>query len=227
MTRSGWWVVLLLAACSKAEPTSGDPREPGVAPASPEVDVVLAGVTLADDCGDGVDVKPPAPPPSAAGSSAGSSSVPVAPAASSERVSAGACAPGMVCGVPPRACEQTAMQLAVRVPAGAPATTLRIKRVELLDDKGAVLGTLAARAPSKWDGKAAYLPWNEAIPAGKDDFAISYKLSSPDWNALTGGRWNAAARRFALRVTVAVRDKDRTIEKQAIVPMMPEPAVST
>jgi len=85
---------------------------------------------------------------------------------------------------------------------------------------------LTARAPSKWDGKGAYVAWDEAI-AGKGDLAVSYKLTAPDWNKVTNGRWDANSKRFALRVTVSISDKDRTIEKQSIVPTAPEPAVAT
>lgn len=117
------------------------------------------------------------------------------------------------------------MQIAVQIPDGATATKIEIKQVELLDDSGKSVATLTARAPSKWSG-SAYVAWDEAI-AGKGDLVASYKLSAPDWNKLTGGRWQAASKRFSLRVTVSISDKDRTIEKQSIVPTTPEPAVAT
>lgn len=224
----------MLAACSKAESPVTDKSDPGVTPKPPEIKVELSGVTLAEDCGDGQPTKPLAPPPvkqAAAGSSAQTYEVapsPNAASVSADPPAAGACARGVRCGgIPQPACEQTAMQLLVGVPSGAVATTLQIKRVELLDDKGAVVGTLTARAPSKWDGKGAYVTWDEAVTPTTGSLAVSYKLSAPDWNKLTGGMWNAASKKFALRVTVSISDKERTIEKQAIVPVMPEPPVAT
>lgn len=237
----------MLAACSKAESPVTDKSDPGVTPKPPEIKVELSGVTLAEDCGDGQPTKPLAPPPVKTPPTAAAADEAAPPAAASRAApsakiaagsgmqdpassmpSAGACAPGARCGgIPQPACEQTAMQLLVGVPDKAFATKLSIKTVELLDDKGTVVGTLTARAPSKWDGKGTYVTWDEAVTAAGGSVAVSYKLSAPDWNKLTGGIWNAASKKFALRVTVSISDKERTIEKQAIVPVMPEPPVAT
>lgn len=228
MVRIGW--LLVMVACSKAEsPTTvpDDPR-PHVTPRAPEVKVELAGVTLADDCADTVRTKPLAPPPARAAAPASARTAIIkAPSASMERGTvAGDCAEPN-CGMPAPACEQTAMQLSVKVPDGAAVTKLRIKRVELLDAGGKPFGTLTARAASKWNGTDAYVPWDETIAAGKSDFAVSYKLTSPDWNKIAGGKWGAAGKKFTLRVTVMVSDKDSTVEKQATVEITPEPAVVT
>ncbi len=224
MTRI-WWL-LVVVACSKAEsppaPVDKGP-DPGLAPKAPEIKVVLAGVSLGDDCAEGSPTRPPAPP-----ASAGSAAAAAAEMSSMRAPSAGSCPQGVECGrPPPPACEQTAMQLSLQAPDGTAATKLKVKQVELLDDAGKSLGMLTARAPSKWDGKGTYVPWDEAIAGGKSDVAISYKLSSPDWSKVSGGRWGAAGKKFALRVTFAISDKDRTIEKQALVVVMPEAAVST
>lgn len=231
-------VVVMLAACSRADSPTTDRPEPGLAPKPPQITVELAGVTLSEDCSAGQPTKPLAPPPvkpsKAAADQAAPSSPPAAAAGSgmqdpaSARMAAGSCAQGMPCGgLPQPACEQTAMQLLVGVPAGAIATTLKIKTVELLDDKGAVAGTLTAREPSKWDGQGTYVAWDEAITPSGGSVAVSYKLTAPEWTKLTGGIWNAASKKFALRVTVSISDKDRTIEKQSLVPVMPEPPVAT
>lgn len=209
-----------------------DDKGPGVTPRTPEIKVELAGVALGDDCAEGVRTKPLAPPPAApasagSASNATSSAQPPASMPAGGGVSAGACATPNGCGAMPQpACEQTAMQLSVQVPDGAAATKLEIKQVELLDDAGKSMGMLTARGPSRWDGKGTYVTWDEAIAGGKNELAISYKLSSPDWSKV-GGRWSAAGKKFALRVTMSISDKDRTIEKQAVVVIMPEAAVST
>lgn len=206
-------LLLAVVACSKAEPPAPPDDKPAVTPKAPEIEVELAGVTLADDCADGVSTKPTASPvlePNAASAPRG--------------VAAGDCG-GPNCGASRSACEQTAMQLAVQVPDGAAATKIAIKRVELLDDKGAVFSTLTARDASKWNG-SAYVKWDEAIATGKASFGVSYKLSSPEWTKL-GGKAAGMGKMFTLRAVVTVSDKDRTIEKQATVSISIEPAAVT
>jgi hypothetical protein len=52
-------------------------------------------------------------------------------------------------------------------------------------------------------------------------------LSSPDWNAIAGGRYGAQGKLFTLRVTVTVGSSEKTVEKLSITPIMIEPAVQT
>ena len=101
------------------------------------------------------------------------------------------------------------LQLTVNASA---ATTLQIKKVELLDPSGKVLGTLAARKPTRW-GNDAYVEWNEQVPANHP-LKASYSLSAPDWDTL-GGRDPSVT--YKVRVTFAVGDKDRVVEKEASV----------
>lgn len=215
-------VMTALVGCARAETP---PEEPKVAPA-PDVGVELAGVTLADDCGDGARTKP-LPPPSSGQKTADSASQTEEPAAkrapaAAESVSAGACAgPGGCPPMPQPACEQTSMQISIK--ARGQKTKIKIKRVELLDTKGKVVGELTARSPMRWNG-STYVTWNEAVT---EDGSVSYKLTAPDWQKLTNGRWNAGASRWQLRVTVTVGDRDRTIDKQSITPALPEPEVAT
>jgi hypothetical protein len=217
-----------IAGCSKAEPA--EKSDPTVAPPppQPEVSVVLSGVTLADDCADGQPTKPTRPPAKTAAKPAAEPEPPAAPAAAMAMPSAGACADPKNCHGPTYhqpPCEQTAMQLSWSS-IGAPPTSLKIKRVELLDASGKVIDTLTARAPTRWDDKTStYVPWDETI--GQPSLATSYKLGSPDWNKISNGRWNAHSMRFMLRVTVTIGNAERTIEKQSITPAMIEPAVAT
>jgi hypothetical protein len=111
-----------------------------------DVDVQLASVTLADDCG----TPPPAqqfskPPPTADTAQR-----------SERRPAQGSCAHPGPCGSPRRACEPTSMQLSLTAKAGARPTTIKIKRVELLDSKGKVLEVLSSSLPTQWSPKGGY-----------------------------------------------------------------------
>lgn len=200
--------LLALAGCW----TSSQPTTKPV----PDVMVELAAVTLGDDCGDNVDLTPPVarlekPVP-----------------AITRAPSAAPMPPGDICEgcAPVRGhCDQTSMQLALRSSEGTGSTLVKIKKVELLDKDGNFLGVLESRTPTRWDGDH-YVAWDQTIDAnGK--LAASYLLSSPDWNKLTGGRWSAHSKQFQLRVTLAVGDRDRTVDKQSITPAMLEPPVPT
>ena len=224
MTRFTILFALTLGCRPSPEPKT-DP------PPSSDVAVELAGVTLGDECGTGA--KPPRPPTKLAQANEATAPAAREPAAAkiaaSEAVavpSAGACAtPG--CGGPSHytpPCEQTSMQLSLR--SSGQATTIKIKQVELLDASGKVVDVLTARAPSRWDDHGKYIAWNETIAANQD-FATSYTLTSPNWDKIAKGRWNAHTMAFKLRVTVTIGSSDRTVEKQSLSPAMLEPAVAT
>src|SRR5688500_4195696 len=102
-------VVLALASCWSATKPS-DP--PVTQPAAP-VEIAIASVRLADDCGSEVaDAKV-------------------------EQSIAGDCAGN--CNFGPRACEQTQLQISVRSSA-TETTAVSIKRIEILDADGKVVG---------------------------------------------------------------------------------------
>ena len=118
------------------------------------------------------------------------------------------------------------MQLSFAAQAGRKPTTVKIKRVELLDDKGKVLDTLTATVATQWDAKkGAYTAWDGSLSAN-DTIKSSYRLSSPKWGKL-GGRMVAQQRSYQLRVVVTVGGSDRVLEKQAIIPAHIEPMVVT
>jgi hypothetical protein len=203
MTRT----MLLLAALAGCQTVDANP--------SKDVSVELSSVTLGDDCGN-----PPPPPPAtkkpAPPREAPASQTPQAP-----------CPVGATnCGRAPRHCDQTSMQLSIKAPAGTKPTTIKIKKVELLDTKGKVLEVLTARSPAKWDANNAYVAWNEQVGASETLQAM-YELNSPDWNKLTSGRWSAHSKTFQLRVTVTVGTANKTIEKQSITPARLNPPVPT
>lgn len=212
MKISSWFAMVSMASMAAAC-TVGE-ASPGA-----DVAVELASVTLADDCGSPVPPSPAfaQPPPAAP-----SRSAPRKPSTPSVVAPADCAMEG--CGSR-RHCEQTSMQLSLRAPAGAKPTTIRIKKVELLDAKGKLLQVLAARTPTRWTDKG-YAAWDQQIGAG-EALATSYALESPSWDKLTNGRYNAHSKTFQLRVTVTVGTANKTVEKQSITPAMLPPPVPT
>jgi hypothetical protein len=206
--------LLILAGCWTSSQTTT------TQPTTPDVSVELAAVTLGDDCGDAPNFQPPVtkPSPNRRAPSAG----PMAPPASMAP-----CAVGQTnCGLSHhRHCDQTSMQISLRAGEGAASTNVRVKKVELLDQRGKVLAALESSGPAKWTG-SSYVAWDQQIVGG-ETLAATYSLSSPNWETLTNGRWNAHSKTFQLRVTLAVGSADRTVEKQSITPAMVEPAVPT
>jgi hypothetical protein len=204
--------LLALAGCwtSSQTPTTQAPAL--------DVSVSLAAVTLGDDCGDSPNLPAPA---------AKSAPARRAPSASAPMPSQAPCDPnGGACGYAYRGhCDQTSMQISLRAGEGAGSTIVRVKKVELLDKRGKVLAELESRAPAKWIG-GSYVAWNQQI-AGGEKLAATYSLSAPNWDALTDGRWNAHSKTFQLRVTLAIGERERTVEKQSITPAMIEPPVPT
>jgi hypothetical protein len=214
------WFVIAMAACSSLGAQSG-PGSAGkpVDPPTPATDVLveLAAVTLADDCGGTLR----GPPPPVQVASAESPRRAIARPAD-EAPAAASCAQGADCSSRRRACEQTSMQLAIRA-SGQPAT-IAVKKVELLDDKGTVLGELAATGAMRWTHDK-YEAWDQQLAASQS-VSASYALAAPPYDKM-GGRWAAHDKQFQLRVTVVVAGKERTIEKKALAPTMLEPAVPT
>jgi hypothetical protein len=202
-------------------------------PAKADVSVELSAVTLADDCGDASQLQPPATKRLAAAQERALPASPAIPAPAKEparreppsasAVPADCAAEG--CGGSRYACEPTSMQLSVRSSMAEP-TAIAIKKVELLDKNGLVLGVLTPRTPSKWNG-SAYETWDQQI-APSTSLSASYRLSAPLWHEIVdGGRWEAHTKTFQLRVTVGVGSGERTVEKKAITVAMMEPPVPT
>jgi hypothetical protein len=119
-------------------------------------------------------------------------------------------------------CAQTSLQLAVT--SGDGASTLRVKKVELVADNGIVL-ELAAHRPTTWSQSGAYKPWNQQI-AANEQLKVMYALDSPDWDRL-GGRWASQSRTFQVRVTLAIDANERVFETRAEVAAMMEPMIET
>ncbi len=171
----------LIAACSSEYTAEVPPPKP------PEISVGLASTRLGANCNEAR----PEPP----------AETPRSPATAKPDPT-----PEPAQRIP---CDQTAVQLSIRSPAGVPATRVTMKRAELLDRDGTLLEVLPSHSPSKW-GTDQFVPWDEYAVPGKT-MAVGYKLKSPDWSKIP----NANNRSFKLRVTVAVGDKVQTFEATA------------
>jgi hypothetical protein len=203
-------LVALSLGCTKATSTNDQGVAPQPKPQTVgDVTVEIAGVTLGDDCGAGS--MPPPPMPAAPATRA-------APKPGDP--------PSVVADNNRYRCQQTSVQLAIHATNTAGATPVKIKKVELLDADGKVLGELAASSPMRWSDKGTYEAWDQNI-APNEQAAISYMLASPAWNSMEGGQYGQANKMFQLRVTVAIGAKDRVIEKKAIQPTIMPPAVPT
>jgi hypothetical protein len=192
-----------LVACSRAgapetEVTTSPPavkapppKPPVTAPAAPQVTVEMTAATLADACGDAPPMRPPVPREKTADRLE-------SPAQRSRSsVSRGV-----------RACEQTSMQLAVASPATAQPVQIAVKKVELYDASGKLLGELAARLPTVWtDASSAYKPWDQKVAAGAQ-LSVSYLLSPPDWGAIGGRR----AVMYTVKAVITIGGTETTVQ---------------
>jgi hypothetical protein len=118
-----------------------------------------------------------------------------------------------------RRCEQTSMQLAI---AAAQDTTVQVKSVEVLDDRGTSLGKLAATSPTRWsDTGAKYETWNESVPAGQTA-QVSYVLQQPSFVS----RDDPRDRTYTVKVVASVGGVDQPLQTTVMVVARP-PAVPT
>lgn len=216
------FVALIGCSSKSSAPGSGgkvvDPPKP-----TAELRVELASVTLADQCGGAL------PPPVVVKTADASTPKKAAPPSEmamepARRAPAAACPVNQDCGGGHRqACEQTSMQLSFTSTHAQP-SKVEVKKIELLDDGGKLIGELTAQPAMRW-GTDKYEPWDQSVPAG-ETVSATYALSSLPYDKM-GGRHGAHDRKFQLRVTFAVGGKDQVVEKKAIAPTMLEPAVPT
>lgn len=184
---------LLFVAVSAAALACGSASEPDTTPPTitPKVDIAIASMTLADDCGTGPTVAPPAPAP--AQEKLASSTARSAKPGASMHIMAD------------RACEQSSIQLRV-ANATTAASKVTIQRVELIDERGTKVADLTPRAPSRW-AEDSYQAWDEQV-AASDTIQVSYALSAPHV---------ARGAMYTVRVVVASADGERTLEQQTML----------
>jgi hypothetical protein len=184
---------LFLALSAFALSCGGSPNpdttpRPDHPPTGSQVDLAIASVTLADDCG----TPPTAIPELRSGISIEErDDRPAKPQFASMSRMRG-----------DTACEQSSIQLRVANGTSA-AATISIRKVEVLDDTGALVGELASRSPSRW-ANDAYQPWDEQL-APADVLQVSYALSAPNV---------ARGESYTVRVTIATADGERTLEQR-------------
>lgn len=183
MTTLGTTLLASLAAFVVACGSS-KPQPPTNKPVPNTVDVAIASVTLADDCGTGPTTIPPVQ--SSRASKPSPEFADLAEGASMSQAK--------------RACEQSSVQL--RVANGTQAASdITIKKVEVLDESGNVVGELTPREPSKWTGDA-YQPWDGKVDAAQT-LQVSYALSQPSVSA---------GSTYTVRVIVGSAEGDRTLQ---------------
>lgn len=179
-------LMLGLLACTKAgstsEPISNPP--PGAklppAPIGPAPVVQITSVTLGENCGVAAAAQGSAIQPSEEERKR-------APRGESEADSSGKSS----------GCDPTTMALSVTgAPSGAP-QTIRIKKVELFDDKGTLIGELTWRGPTLWAKDGYFSAWDQTV-ATSQELSVTYNLSSPNWSKVPD-RWN---RSFTLKVAL-------------------------
>lgn len=157
-------------------------------PATGKISVQLTSATLGDDCGEGEPL-PSSPPARAPGKEATESGD--APARSRA----------------PRACEQTSLQLAIVAPVSGAPTSLRVKKVELYDDKGKLVGVLTPRTPRVWNASGAYESWDQKIAPGTA-LAVSYPMTKPDWSKVK----KRFDRTYTVKVVVSIGNADQALQ---------------
>ncbi|GEM_PF-3907991 len=198
-------IVIALAGCTKVPGTESadDRRGPGVvapAPAPLSAKVTLVSVTFADDCGGTAPAQAPASP---------SAPSVVAPSSESAR-------PSDVTENPRYRCQQTSMQLSIAASKDAAVT---IKSVEVFDEKGASLGTLATSKPTRWsNASSAYEAWDEKVAAGQT-VQVSYVLAQPSFV----NHYASHDRMFTVKVSASVGGIAQALQTTVMVVAQPAP----
>jgi len=223
--RSSWLLALTLVACTSLEardatgpskPTPETPTDPTGTPKDPDTDkapavaIVVASVTLEQDCPDPVPASPAVVAPSE-----------VAPAPK-RAPSAGVRMPPRPGEAPSvvaqrRACQQSTLQLEIRND-GKTESGIRIASIELRDvQSNSVLVPVRSRLPSAWADGASYDQWNERI-AANTKLNVSYRLTPPEWHTVEGklgGGVDSHGRQFELDITVEIDGKPVTVRSPA------------
>lgn len=220
--RSHWLLALTLVACTSLDarepgkpvpetPTdpTGTPKDPD-ADKAPTVSIVVASVTLEEDCPDPAPATPAVVAPGAV-----APAHEIAPSAGAPMPPRPGEAPSVVAHR--RACQQSTLQLEIRNDGKAEAG-IRIASIELRDvQSNSVLVPVRSRLPSAWADGATYDQWNERI-AANTKLNVSYRLTPPEWHTVEGklgGGVDSHGRQFELGITVEIDGKPVTVRSPA------------
>ena len=152
--------------------------------------VVISSASLGDDCGR-------APGPSRKKSKPGKGA-----SMDMESQHSGAAAK-----MAARACDATSLQLSVMAGANAPATTLTVKSIEVVDEKGNKIADLAPTTTQSWDTKGGvYAPWDGKVAPGQD-LQVRYSMNDPDWTKVK----NRRDKSYTMNVVVTIGGKDQSL----------------
>jgi hypothetical protein len=108
-------------------------------------------------------------------------------------------------------CTQSTMQLSLAHEGAAP-LSVEVRTIRLMRGTQ-VLGTIAARKPSKWSDSGVYDPWDERVPVGSA-ITVSYRLAEPDWTKVQdtlGVGVDVYAQRYELEVDLTVGPENLTV----------------
>lgn len=102
------------------------------------------------------------------------------------------------------------MQLAVAATQDA---VVRVRSVEVIDDQGKSLGTLATSKPTRWsDASSTYEVWNESVAAGQTA-QVSYVLQQPAFVSHDEPR----DRTYTVKVIASVGGVDQPLQTTVMV----------
>lgn len=205
-----------VAPAASVRPAPAPPRD-GL-PATAEVAVEIASVTLGEDCGANAAGARPVPglEAPAIGQRGAADDAPA-------RAAVGESA-GPAAKMARRACEQTSVQLSLRAGPGAASPSIEVRQVRLTDASGTVLGSLVPRDPRVWSPDGAYVPWNQTIEPDTT-LSVGYSLSAPDWGKIP----DRYSKTYRLEVTLAVGGVERAVTKEVKIsaPTIMPPNVAT
>ena len=108
-----------------------------------------------------------------------------------------------------QSCIQSTIQI-VFSEQGPKPSKVSIKAIRLITPEGKKLATIKSRLPTQWN-ENTYSPWNEVLKANSDT-TVSYKLTPPDWNAVTGAlEGNSHSQMYILEVDIDVGGQLQTV----------------
>ncbi len=109
-------------------------------------------------------------------------------------------------------CGATSMQLAVIAGGGNSVNEVRVKRVELFDESGTLIGELTVRSASAWSESGTYEPWEGRV-SPKQNLSVSYVLSQPNWAAVRDRR----SKSYLLKAVLTVGGQDQNVQRDISV----------